>query len=415
MRMKWLLFFMIFGVVIVWFGIKDEKEPPIKPEEITPLDEEKDDFQYLEKSPDIRVVLQAGNYDGIYHAKVELTFPAGGYILTCVNDQWEKHVVSMNDSVSIGIGEEFDYSMTKDMLIAAVASEEDNPIRVNSVERNREVCSYYGRLEISLEDGGLLLVNALPLETYLCGVVPSEMPASYEAEALKAQAILARTYAYKYLIEPAYPQFKAHVDDSIAFQVYGNLDNNEVTSKAVSDTVGVMLFTGRKLAEVYYYSTSCGFGTDGTAWGGDGQEYLRAVRIGKGVLKSKDGSMSGEDADEFYIKKLEDEQTFRNMIHSPFVEGYEVSEGWYRWNARNVPVNSEAILSRMKERYEANPNVILTQNKSGEFISKPIKNIGDIIEIRVEERGAGGVCKSIIIEGTKNIFKVKYMFSNNSD
>ena len=55
---------------------------------------------------------------------------------------------------------------------------------------------YGGILEIREEEGKLVLVNDLLLEDYLKKVVPSEMPASYEMEALKAQAVCARTYAY---------------------------------------------------------------------------------------------------------------------------------------------------------------------------------------------------------------------------
>ena len=149
--------------------------------------------------------------------------------------------------MKIGIGAEYDFSIHQDMLIALVPAEENAKLVVNSLERNREVCSYFGRMEVTLEDAGLLVVNVLPLEKYLCGVVPSEMPASYETEALKTQAILARTYAYKYLIEPAYPEFGAHVDDSIAFQVYGNIDTSSSTSAAVADTAGILLFSGRRV------------------------------------------------------------------------------------------------------------------------------------------------------------------------
>jgi stage II sporulation protein D len=208
------------------------------------------------------------------------------------------------------------------------------------------------------------------------------------------------------LIKPAYPEFNAHVDDSIAFQVYGNLDNNTDTSKAVSDTAGILLFSDRSLAEVYYYSTSCGYGTDGTVWGGNGQEYLRGTRIGRGILKSQDGSMSGTQAEAYYLEKLKEEQAFRNMIVDPFVEGYEAQEGWYRWSACDVPVNSEAILERLKERYKANPSVVLTKSNSGEFVSKTVKGLGDIQEIKVLERGVGGICKSILIVGSKNTYKV---------
>ncbi len=408
-RLKWFLLFFLVGIFIIWTGLKEpkipetEQRPEKKPEVEEPV---KDDFQYLEESPDIRVILQAGEYEGLYHAEVNVTFPAGGYVLTCENNHWEKHVVKAGEKVTIGCGGGYDFSIAQDRLIALVSSEENKPLVVNSIQRNREVCSYYGRLEVTLEPAGLMLINALSLETYLCSVVPSEMPASYEEEALKAQAILARTYAYKYLIEPAYPEFQAHVDDSIAFQVYGNIDNNATTSKAVADTAGVLLFSDRSLAEVYYYSTSCGYGTDGTAWGGEGQPYLQATRIGPGVLQNTDGTLSGEAAEQYYLDALRGEQTFRNMIVKPFVSGYEAEEPWYRWSAAEVPVEAEVLLSRMKERYNANPNIILTKNKKGEFVSKAVQGLGDVKSIKIEERGMGGVCKSLIIEGTEHTYKV---------
>ncbi len=408
-RLKWFLLFFLVGVLIIWTGLREPQIPETEqvPEEPTETEAPvEDDFQYLEESPDIRVILQAGNYSGLYHAKVEVSFPSGGYVLTCVNDFWEKHEVAKGEHISIGIGEAFDYSISGDMLIAMMSHDKEQPLVVTSIQRNRTTCSYYGRLEVTLEDAGLLLINALSLEQYLCGVVPSEMPASYEAEALKAQAILARTYAYKYLIEPAFPDLGAHVDDSIAFQVYGNIDNNSTTAKAVADTAGVLLFYDRSLAEVYYYSTSCGFGTDGTAWGGEGQPYLQATRIGTGTLKSADGSLQGEAAERYYLEALKQEQTFRNMITKPFVAGFESAESWYRWSATEVELDPQAILSRLKERYAVNPNVILTRNSKGEYVSKNVKSLGNIVNVRVEQRDAGGICESLIIEGTENTYKV---------
>lgn len=410
-RLKWFFLFLLVGAFIVWTGLKDravrdEEVPKESVEMPEPSETVRDDFQYLEESPDIRVILQAGKYNGIYHAEVNVTFPSGGYVLTGENNHWEKHVVKAGESVSVGCGSGYDFQITQDRLIALLSGDETKPLIVNSIERNRQVCSYYGRLEVTLESAGLLLVNALPLESYLCSVVPSEMPASYESEALKAQAILARTYAYKYLIEPAYPEFQAHVDDSIAFQVYGNIDNNGATSLAVADTAGILLFSDRSLAEVYYYSTSCGYGTDGTAWGGQGQNYLQATRIGPGVLENADGTLSGEAAEQYYLNALKDEQVFRNMIVKPFVNGYEVEEPWYRWRALEVELNTDALVKRMRERYQANPAVVLTKNKNGEFVSKTIKSLGDVKNIKIEERGMGGACKSLIIEGTEQTYKV---------
>ena len=273
MRLKWLIIFMMVGALIVWKGYQEKKLEEMQMEQQKEKEYEsdseklRDDYKYLTDSPDIRVLLQSGNYEGIYHSEISVSFPQGGYVLICEDNQWIKHSVSAGQMIRIGIGEAFDFSLSQENFIAMVPAHEDAQLVVNSIQRNREVCSYYGRIEVSLEKAGIIAVNVLPLETYLCGVVPSEMPASYEKEALKAQAILARTYAYKYLIEPGYPEFDVHVDDSIDFQVYGNLDSNAYTSQVVADTSGILLFYERSLAEVYYYSTSCGKTTDICAWG----------------------------------------------------------------------------------------------------------------------------------------------------
>ena len=94
------------------------------------------------------------------------------------------------------------------------------------------------------------------------------------------------------------------------------------------------------------------------------------------------------------------------MIANPFVDGYEKEEGWYRWNACAVEVDAEAILARLKERYALKPEAILTKNKKGEYESKSIKHMGEIKNIYIAERGIGGIAQSLIIEGTKNTYKV---------
>lgn len=411
MRLKWLMIFMILGTLIIWKGYQEKKLTKIQMEQQKEKENEadsefRDDYQYLEDSPDIRVLLQAGNYEGIYHSEVSVSFPQGGYVLICENNHWVKHSVLKGQTIRIGIGDNFDFSIKQDTFIALVPAHEEAQLVVNSIQRNRKVCSYYGRMEISLEKAGIIAVNVLPLETYLCGVVPSEMPASYGQEALKAQAILARTYAYKYLIEPGYPEFGVHVDDSIDFQVYGNQDSNRSTSQVVADTAGILLFYKRSLAEVYYYSTSCGYGTDGTAWGGEEKEYLQGVRIGAGELQNKDGTIRGEAAEQYYLELLREEQFFRTMLQNPFVEGYEREEPWYRWSAVDIKLSSRAILERLQERYEANSDVVLTKTGNGEFVSKAVKKLGDIKKIQIEERGIGGCCKSLIIEGAENTYKV---------
>lgn len=93
----------------------------------------------------------------------------------------------------------------------------------------------------------------MDIEDYLTRVVPSEMPSSYEVEALKAQAVCARTYAYRQIQANAYSQYGAHVDDSTNYQVYNNIDSNERTNLAIKETDGEMVFYGDTPAETYYF------------------------------------------------------------------------------------------------------------------------------------------------------------------
>ena len=77
---------------------------------------------------------------------------------------------------------------------------------------------YPGELEYYEEEQGWVIVNEAPLEEYLRRVTPSEMPSDYAMEALKAQAVCARTYAVWQMREYAYPEYKAHVDDSVSYR-----------------------------------------------------------------------------------------------------------------------------------------------------------------------------------------------------
>jgi len=127
-------------------------------------------------------------------------------------------------------------------------------------ETGKEISlGYEGSFEIRKYDEGYCVVNELPLENYLCAVVPSEMPASYELEALRAQAVCARSYACIQLAKDQYAGFAANVDDSTNYQVYNKQERNEKTTRAVQDTVGEVLRYNGDIAEAYYYSTSCGY------------------------------------------------------------------------------------------------------------------------------------------------------------
>ena len=95
-------------------------------------------------------------------------------------------------------------------------------IQFQSVNRGIGTPSYGGTIEVSLYDEGIVVVNEVGIEDYLKKVVPSEMPSGFNLEALKCQAVCARSYAYTELSNNYYSAYGAHIDDSIQFQVYNN-------------------------------------------------------------------------------------------------------------------------------------------------------------------------------------------------
>lgn len=129
----------------------------------------------------------------------------------------------------------------------------ENGIQLTSIQRQCGNPVYQGSLEIQRTDQGFTVINELPLETYLEAVVPSEMPSGYHKEALKAQAVCARTYAWKQMQEGRLSKYGADVDDSVNYQVYQNIAPQQATSEAVRDTEGKILCQNGKPVQAYYF------------------------------------------------------------------------------------------------------------------------------------------------------------------
>lgn len=117
---------------------------------------------------------------------------------------------------------------------------------------------YRGSLEILLENGKLTAVNELNIEDYLRGVVPSEMPSYWPAEALKAQAVAARNYALQRAEVTRGDTY--NVFNNISSQVYGGYDaENPATDRAVEETSGIVMLSGSSLVQAFFHSSSGGF------------------------------------------------------------------------------------------------------------------------------------------------------------
>jgi stage II sporulation protein D len=118
--------------------------------------------------------------------------------------------------------------------------------------------NYRGNMEFRTRAGGITVINELPLEEYLYGVVPREMPASWPEEAQKAQAVAARSYALAQL-----GTYKAYGFDLMAnqqSQVYGGYNaEHPITSRAVDGTRGQVMFFREKPVSAFFHSSSGGY------------------------------------------------------------------------------------------------------------------------------------------------------------
>ena len=117
---------------------------------------------------------------------------------------------------------------------------------------------YRGVIRVRLDTTAptLNVINELPLETYLRGVVPAEMPSSWPVEALTAQAVAARSYAARRL-RPGVSYYD--VSDDTSSQVYlGREGERAATDVVVSATAGQVLTSGSSIANTLFHSAGGG-------------------------------------------------------------------------------------------------------------------------------------------------------------
>ena len=299
----------------------------------------------------IRVLLMNTGFESVFHPSVTLT-PDTDAVLSYGKKEKK---LKAGESLTIEPGGKY----LKEGRAVITPVTKDGQILISSISRSQGTPSYCGTIEIKEEPQGLTIVNDLYLEDYLKKVVPSEMPASYELEALKAQAVCARTYAYRQILGNSYSQYGAHVDDSTRFQVYNNTEEFVKTTEAVTATYGQMLFYEGNAIEAFYFSTSCGHTTDGSAWGGSkaAAPYLKAREL----------------RDRKECLDLSSNAVFSEFIKNKDYPSYDQSYPMYRWETKI----------------------------SASDLQKKVPDIGEITNMEVLERGPGGVVQKLEVQGTE--------------
>ena len=297
----------------------------------------------------VRVLIMGNGFESRYHEKIDITCP--GSIKKIQGDS-----ETMLDPASVISVTSGDGTCSERLILEP---QDGSELTVNSLVRAQGTPSYGGRLEILDTENGLVLVNEIDMEAYLKKVIPSEMPSSYEKEALKAQAVCARTYAFVQSRSNSYSEYGAQIDDSTQFQVYNNVDPDEKTAQAVQETYGKMLYYNENPITAYYFSTSCGTTTNASIWDSDPEDtpYLRCLSLQTARSRL---SFASEEAFASFIKK-------KNF------PAYDASYPLYRWNFRT----------------------------NGTIIASHIGGVGKITGVSVTERGPGGVAMKLLVKGSE--------------
>lgn len=263
---------------------------------------------------DIRVLMKNGS--SIYYSQIY------------VKKQSDGSIVDVNAYMN-------DFNLTRYTM------EDEKGLVVCDKEGNALEEVFEGKLHFHLEPQGIVMVNEVPMETYLKYVLPSEMPRNFGAEALKAQAVCARTYAYVHMNNQSYAKYGANIDDTTSFQAYHNTYRTEETDTAVEATTGEVATCNGELISCYYFSTSPGVTNNVTSWGGGESDYIACAgfEFATGLDLTKDSDFS--------------------RFMTAQAVSYDAVSNYYRWKAvldiSNVRDKEKGALKNIvvKQRNEA--------------------------------------------------------------
>jgi stage II sporulation protein D len=263
----------------------------------------------------------------------------------------------------------------------------DGMVTVSSISKSGGAPSYHGYMEITKTSGGYVLINKVDIEDYLCGVVSSEVSSSYSKEALKAQAVCARGYAYRKL-GSNYKGYSADLDDTTSCQVYNNHPETANSIEAVEETAGIVPTYNGEIINAVYFSTSCGTTvTSDKVWGGTALAYT-CTRIQNTALESPSFS---------------DEAAFRDFMDGKTdTDCVERDLPMYRWTVTYTENDMKNAVSKGLSRCSGNVYV----KKGDSWVASSVTSVGDVESVAVTERDDSGLVEEVTIEGSDCTVKV---------
>lgn len=268
-----------------------------------------------------------------------------------------------------------------------VSSEESGKICITNSEGG-VVSSYYrGTLHLYKGENGIWIVNELSMDEYLYGVVPGEMPESFESEALKVQAVCARTYACRLVVEQKYAEYNADLNDTTDCQVYLPSKENEKSITAVNDTKGMVLTYQGWLASIYYFSTSCGYTAGMEVWGSEQIAYLQPVSL-----------LTGDSAN--------NKDEFDTFIRRKDISAYDGESRFFRWSAvLDLSEKSDGVKQAVQNEVNKNAGKLSVTDLSGADLTD-CSSLGEYQSLSIASRGASGAVTDLQIQFSNGIVHI---------
>lgn len=337
-------------------------------------DVSQEDFANLEnetktdrKEDTIRVLISVDGTEHYVHSEVRISC-AGAY---CVKGDF---TVQEEAGTELCLSEQMQPGQT----VWVEPTEATTPLTLESVRRNQGAPAYRGILEVTREEEGFRIINQVDLESYLKGVVPSEMPADAPVEALCAQAVCARTYAVRQIREQRMEEWNADVDDTVSCQVYNNIPEQETSNQAVDATRGMVMLCGGEPIEAYFFSTSWGYTDTDEVWDAKkSASYLKSVAVSHQAVEAM-AAGNGTEEQTGTAKQTDMSETyFRELISQTEAGDYEKEDIWYRWK---VSIPWEVLKERSERQYP---------------------QIGTFTGLAIQERNPGGGVKMLEIQADK--------------
>lgn len=344
---------------------------------------------------DIRVVLSPTGQQGYYHEDA---------IFVC---EQAMTLEGNGKKIEITPGQEINLKaapyaeMMENRRVMIKGTQGNTPIQVKSVMREGVNPSYRGTIEVEKTPQGFVLVNELPLEEYLKGVVPGEMPTSFGLEALKVQAVAARSYAYNQYFANRYAAYGAHVDDTTNCQVYKGVVDDAVSDEAVTTTEGVCLTYGNKVINANFFSTSAGYTSNsGEVWYDFDKNIFPAEN--KPYLISKPQGLEKDYGDLTQGKEM------GAFIRNQEIESYDGESPWYRWKVTMPWEQVKDIINRgINDVWSENQILVEVLQEDHTWKSAKPAEFSQISEIIIEQRGEGGLAMVLEITGDNQSIRIK--------